>query len=178
MSLITVSSQEVTSSLEMLAARLNDLEPVLRGIGEDQLDRIKQRFATATGPDGVKWKSNSQATLMRYITSRGGFSKKTGKITAKGRTLAASKRPLQGHSNDLARQIFYEASSSRLVIGSSMVYAAMQQYGGNKAQFPHLWGDIPARPFLPVTPAGQLYAQDMAYIIDRLRTYLVGGSAT
>lgn len=178
MSLITVSSQEVTDSLAELSARLNDLEPVLRGIGEDQVARIKQRFATATGPDGVKWKANSQSTLMRYITSRGGFSKKTGKITAKGRTLAASKRPLQGHSNDLARQIFYEASPSQLVIGSSMIYAAMHQYGGTKAQFPHLWGDIPARPFLPVTPIGQLYTRDMAYIIDRLRTYLAAGSAT
>ena len=32
-----------------------------------------------------------------------------------------------------------------------MEYAAMQQFGGIKSEFPHLWGDIPARPFLGVS---------------------------
>jgi phage gpG-like protein len=30
-----------------------------------------------------------------------------------------------------------------------MPYAAMQNFGGTKAEFPHLWGDIPARAFFP-----------------------------
>ncbi|MYM80547.1 hypothetical protein GTP44_01050 [Duganella sp. FT50W] len=174
MSMITVSNQAFNDALTHLAARLDDMQPVLQGIGEDQVDRIKQRFATATAPDGAKWKPNSQATLVNYIASRGGFSKKTGKVSAKGRTLAISKRPLQGASGDLARQIFYVASASELVVGSSMIYAAMQHYGGTKAQFPHLWGDIPARPFLPVTPAGELYPQDVEFIVTSLRDYLVG----
>ncbi|MFU1519392.1 hypothetical protein ACM25P_13020 [Vreelandella alkaliphila] len=29
-----------------------------------------------------------------------------------------------------------------------MVYAAMQNYGGVKAEFPHLWGDIPRWEFI------------------------------
>ncbi|RUR41274.1 hypothetical protein ELY25_02340 [Vreelandella populi] len=29
-----------------------------------------------------------------------------------------------------------------------MVYAAMQNYGGTKAEFSHLWGDIPGREFI------------------------------
>jgi len=33
-------------------------------------------------------------------------------------------------------------------IGTNLPYGAMQQFGGTKAEFPHLWGDIPERPFL------------------------------
>lgn len=51
-----------------------------------------------------------------------------------------------------------------------MKYAAIQQFGGTKAQFPHLWGDIPARPFLPITPAGTLYPADREKILAALRT--------
>lgn len=33
-------------------------------------------------------------------------------------------------------------------MGSARPYAAMMHFGGTKPEFPHLWGDIPARPFL------------------------------
>jgi len=32
-----------------------------------------------------------------------------------------------------------------------MEYAAMMQFGGTKSEFPNLWGDIPARPFLGIS---------------------------
>jgi len=34
-----------------------------------------------------------------------------------------------------------------------MEYAAMQQFGGKKSEFAHLWADIPARPFIGLSPA-------------------------
>jgi phage gpG-like protein len=37
-----------------------------------------------------------------------------------------------------------------LEIYSTMEYAAMQQFGGSKTEFPNLWGDIPARPFFGI----------------------------
>ena len=48
-----------------------------------------------------------------------------------------------------------------------MAYAAMQQFGGTKSQFPHLWGDIPARPFLGISTA------DKQNIRDIIGSYLV-----
>jgi len=38
-------------------------------------------------------------------------------------------------------------------VGNTMEYSAMQQFGGTKADFPHLWGDIPARPFIGLSDA-------------------------
>ncbi|WP_248594777.1 hypothetical protein [Candidatus Accumulibacter contiguus] len=52
-----------------------------------------------------------------------------------------------------------------------MNYAAMQQFGGTKARFPHLWGDIPARPFFPDAQRG-LPAPLIEQIILVLQDYL------
>lgn len=170
---IEVSSAAVLGMLGQLRAKVDNVEPFLIGMGEDMVEGIKQRFVTATAPDGTPWRVNSPVTMQNYIAQRGGRSKKTGKINAKGAKLAASKRPLQGQSGDLARQFSYLVTSgTTLTVGSSMRYAAMHQYGGTKAQFPHLWGDIPARPFFPVQKDGKLYPQEETKIVDRLREYL------
>jgi phage gpG-like protein len=42
----------------------------------------------------------------------------------------------------------------------------MQQFGGTKAKFPNLWGDIPARPFLGVSES------DAVMIVDTVSDYL------
>ncbi|MFK3602796.1 hypothetical protein [Pseudomonas sp. AP19] len=44
------------------------------------------------------------------------------------------------------------------MVGSDKPYAAMMQFGGG-ADFPHLWGDIPARPFLPMDAKGNLQSK-------------------
>ena len=172
---IEVVNQAVNAALTALRNKLGDMSPVLLAIGEDMVERIKGRFGTTTGPDGSRWAPNSQVTLIRYLEKKGGFSKKTGKITAKGQTLAIAKRPLQGESGDLARQVFRQVfSGNELMVGSNMVYAAMQQFGGTKSQFPNLWGDIPARPFFPITPDGKLYPAEADLIVGRVRQYLEG----
>jgi phage gpG-like protein len=51
-------------------------------------------------------------------------------------------------------------------IGSAEPEANLQQHGGTKAQWPHLWGDIPARPFLGVSQA------DEENILDIVSRYL------
>jgi len=170
---IETTHEVAAAALRELADRIDNMQPVLLALGEDMTERTKQRFATATAPDGTRWKPNTQATLIAYLNKRGGFSKKTGKITARGQKLATGKRPLQGESGDLARQIFYEATDESLTLGSSMRYARMQQFGGQKSEFPHLWGDIPARPFLPVTAGNELAPTEAEAILERIRQYLL-----
>lgn len=170
---ITVNNSAVAALFSQLRDKVDDMAPLLMATGDDMVEDIKQRFATATAPDGTPWQANSQVTMENYIRQRGGLSKKTGKILAKGQKLAMNKRPLQGQSGDLARQFSSTVmSGTTLLVRSSMIYAAMQQYGGTKAQFPKLWGGIPARPFFPVKPDGTLYPQAEAKIVDLLRQYL------
>lgn len=169
---IAINSSAVNALLDTLQQRTNNMSPVLMTIGENIMERTKQRFSTATSPDGTPWAANSQTTLMRYLAMRGGFSKKTGKISAKGQKLAIGKKPLMGESGDLARQFVVNADEHGVTVGSTMIYAAMQQFGGKKSQFPNLWGDIPARPFLPVMSNGDLYPQEEEQIIDMIQNYL------
>ncbi len=56
--------------------------------------------------------------------------------------------------------------NNALEIGSPKKYAAMQQFGGTKADFSHLWGGIPARPFLGISN------QDETDILSILQQHL------
>lgn len=171
---IAIDNSAVTAMLEALQERVGNMSPILRTIAEDSMERTKQRFATSTAPDGARWAANTQATLVAYLGKRRGFSEKTGKINAKGQKLAIAKKPLIGESGDLSRQLVASADETSATMGSTMIYAAMQHFGGTKSQFPRLWGDIPARPFMPITANGELYLQEQEVILEMLQGYLQG----
>lgn len=61
----------------------------------------------------------------------------------KGMLKLASKKPLIGESRSLSTPFYWRVTGQAVEIRSTMTYAAMQQLGGKKADFPHLWGDIP-----------------------------------
>ena len=150
---ITIDDAAVLAALNRLRQRTANLGPVLKAIGADLVDSTKQRFSTATAPDGAPWAPNSPVTIARYLgLTRGNF-KKDGGLSKKGAARLGSKRPLTGESRELARQIHYNVAGNVLEVGSTMEYAAMQQFGGTQERFPHLWGDIPARPFLGLSAA-------------------------
>lgn len=164
---IEVSDQQVNQALTRLANTTQHLPTVLDLIGEMLVDSTRQRFATSTGPDGQRWAPNSPVTILRYLGKyKGSYGKKTGKLTKAGAGRAAGKRPLIGETGDLARQIHKKIDGNTLYIGSTMIYSAMQQFGGKKSQYPNLWGDIPARPFLGLSD------KDRSDILDTISDYL------
>ena len=171
--LIQIDDAPVTALLGRLLAAGEDQSAVLQAIGEGIMERTKARFESATGPDGAHWRSNAYSTIMAFIAARVGFGARG--INKKGQALAMSKRPLQGLTGDLARQFHVlVAGGNSVIVGNSMIYAAMQQFGGKKSQFPNLWGDIPARPFFPITAGGELYPQERDTILEQLNTFLEG----
>lgn len=164
---IEISDAPVLSAFNRLLAANRNPDPALKVVGEE-LDRIsKQSFAASASPDGTPWKPNSRATVEAMLArGSGNFRKKDGKLSAKGAARVMAKKPLIGETGALSIGIRYNVESGVLEFGSIMEYGAIQQFGGTKAQFPHLWGDIPARPFIPVTPAGQLMAPAQRAVID------------
>jgi len=60
------------------------------------------------------------------------------------------------------------------MVGSNKPYAAMMQFGGEQADFPQLWGDVPPRPYLPMDSEYnlQLQAEDsiLGLVIDHIET--------
>lgn len=165
--LIELTNRSGLDYLQGMLDRAKNFRPVLAEIGEDQTESTKRRFSTAKAPDGTPWAQNSATTIARYgdLFAR----KKDGTRSKKTEAKIAGKKPLTGETRALATTINYQVLSDNEVgTGSPMVYAAMQQFGGQKSDFPHLWGNIPARPFLGASEA------DKTNIADLVRSYMLG----
>ena len=126
---IELKADAVTGALAKALAGLEDMTPLMQDIGDLLAASTTARFPLGEAPDGSKWAANSPVTLARKTDTR----------------------PLFGNSGSLYSTIFHDASAEQVTVGSNRVQAAMMQFGGTKAQFPHLWGNIPARPFLGIS---------------------------
>ncbi|WP_342596323.1 phage virion morphogenesis protein [Salinicola lusitanus] len=144
---ITIDDDQVLQALSAMQQRSIRLQPAFKAIGEAMVASTHERFQEKEAPDGTPWTPLSETTVER-----------------KGHD-----RILEGESGQLARQIHYETNDDELLWGSSMIYAAMQHYGGEQSEFPHLWGDIPGREFLGVS------SDDRDEVLDTLSLYLEGG---
>lgn len=142
---IIIQTDEITPALERVWAALENPLPLMQELGEFFVESTKQRFLAGRAPSGALWAPKSPVTLARY---------------------PRSSAPLIGESKALSQNIFMEAFTDRVEWGSDRVYAAMQQFGGSKSAFPHLWGDIPARPFLGLS------AEDEVQVLDIIGDYL------
>jgi phage virion morphogenesis protein len=155
---IEVDDAEVKAALAKLAGKIENPRPLLLEIGEELTESTLKRFSSSTAPDGSKWQANSALTILRSGQGKG-------------------KKPLIGESKSLSTQIHYELAETSVVVGSSMIYARVQQQGAKMGEFgryyqlsrqkygekdfrryagmkkghPLPWGDIPARPFLGVS---------------------------
>lgn len=127
MAALEIDDRQVLAALYRLQQWVGDLHPAFVEIGEDLKESTQQRFVSTTAPDGSDWALNSVLSTLLY---------------------KEGDRPLTGETGALGDTIDYRALREGLEVGSPMEYAAMQQFGGTKAEFPQLWGDIPARPFL------------------------------
>lgn len=98
----------------------------MKPIGKETVIRTQQRLRDKEAPDGTPWAPNPLVTEKR---------KDHGLVR-------------EGESKELAKQVSYNPSSDSVECGSLMIYAAMQNFGGTKAELPHLWSDIPRREFI------------------------------
>lgn len=142
---VDYDDKEVTRMLQRLIDAGINPRPALLGIGEELVDSTKKRFETTSDPDGTPWERNAESTIKR-----------------KGRD-----QPLTG-DGALGKEIYFDVvEGDTLEVGSVMKYAAMQQFGGTKEEFPHLWDDIPARPFIGISDS------DEEMIIKEINQFLL-----
>lgn len=143
---VAVDDRAILAALRQLQNHAANLRPALREIGETLKESTQKRFVNTTGPDGATWAANSEVTSERKAS-------RSGITLTDGGTLG-------GTINSKV------VGNDTVMIYSPMPYAAMMQNGGTQAEFPHLWGDIPARPFLGISP------NDESEILSMLRSYL------
>lgn len=156
---ITYDDAEALAYLGQLSARLGDLTPVMQDLGEYLVTSTKGRFGTSTAPDGTPWAANSLTTLALY-----------GRMFKGAAKAVANKQPLIGESKRLSGEIHALATASSVTVGSSMIYAGVQQFGAAKHSLGPVspWGNIPARPYLGLS------ATDRGNVLDIVRGYLDG----
>jgi phage gpG-like protein len=178
--IIEISDQAVQAAMNRLVA-VTDPKAFLPVLGEEMVSRIKDRFATSKDPAGNAWAPNSPVTLALFLNKTSGNYNKDGKLSKKGQDRLANKKPLIGESHALSENIFHQMQGNDLIVGSNQKYATTQQYGALRGQFgvdrrnhPLPWGNIPARPFMPVLPNGELYPAERERILALLTAEIQG----
>lgn len=152
---IKVTDSGVNSEMAKLLQRFDNPDAALKAIGERLVAFTVSRFDVSQDPYGVPWFLNSDTTLRRMLHGNPkNFVKSTGKVSALGLKRLAAKKPLIGESKALSTQFSWRLVGNGVELSSPMRYAATQQFGAKKSDFPHLWGDIPARPFFPDVKRG------------------------
>lgn len=125
--------------LERLAALMNDTTPLTRQVSEALRQSTEKGIAAEVDPaTGRAWAPLAASTLRRRA--------KTGQGS--------------GHQTDaLFRSLNVGCSRESAWIGSTLPQAVTQQFGARRGAFGRLpngrplpWGDIPARPFLGLSP--------------------------
>ena len=173
---LTIEDRGVHDALQSLAARVDNMEPHLKALGDDIIARTQRRFDTSTAPDGAPWKPNSPATLGMLAGRLAGVKSnalKNGGLNKRGRAQLGNKKPLIDQG-DLRRQFFREITGGNvLTVRNSQPYAAIHQFGGQAGRGHKV--NIPARPFLPVRLDGTLYPQEQALVLDALNAFLAEG---
>ncbi len=170
---IEVKDEGVQAALQALLQRTQNLAPVLTALGDEIVERTKQRFGTSSGPDGAPWAPHSIATLAMAAGALGkGYRRKDGGLNARGKKKLASKKLLVD-SGFLRSNIFPSVSGNTLTIGATAQYAAIHQFGGQAGRGRKV--SIPARPFLPVLADGTLYPQEQTLVLQTLNDFLMDG---
>jgi phage virion morphogenesis protein len=143
---VELDHQRLQDALRKVEWAVGDLAPLMRGIAAELLSQTEENFEKEGRPE---WTGLSDTTIERRAKN-GNWPGQMLQVSAAG--LAASVTSL--------------ATDSSALVGSNKPYAAMMHFGGEKSDFPHLWGDIPGRPFLPMDVEGVIQPEAEEAILE------------
>ena len=149
---VELENQRIQNVLREIEQAVGNLTPLMRGVAAELAQQTEQNFENEGRPE---WAELSDTTTERRA-KRGSWPGQILQVSAAG----------------LAASITTHATDSSALIGSNKPYAAMMQLGGDQADFPHLWGDIPARPYLPMDAAGALQPQAEQALLELALSHL------
>src|SRR5690606_18638560 len=110
---IEIRDKDVTQRLNVLSDAADDLQPLYEEIGAAMVFRTQRRFETETDTKGQKWPRLKPRTAAKRIGSgRRGYDN------------------MLSVKNRLYQSIGYQADASGASIGTNVIYAAIQNLGG------------------------------------------------
>lgn len=153
MFLIELDHQHLQQALSKVEKTIGDLTPLMHSLAAELASQTEENFEYEGRP---QWPELSDVTIGRRAET-GHWPGKMLQVSAAG----------------LAASITTQATDSSALVGSNKPYAAMMQFGGDQADFPQLWGDIPGRPYLPLDAEGNLQPEAEKAILDLALAHLV-----
>lgn len=140
---VDVDDTKLTAFLRGQIAKMENLRPFFANVGEHMLNSVEDRFDTQTAPDGSAWTPLSPVTVAGRLKRHGN-----------------AELTILRESGRLAGSFNYNASVSQVTIGTPMVYAALQHFGGQAGRNKSV--TIPARPILGVSAHDENVITQMA----------------
>ena len=164
---VRIVEDEITPALQRTLDATGNLKPALQAIGEHLLRSTDDNFAKQRDPQGRPWKPLK--VLSYHLAYTLGQKKrthtKTGGLTAGFQRYIGSRKILTD-SGELRGSIKYNASATRLEVGSGKVYSATHQFGGKAGRGRKV--TIPARPYLGIGPRDRI--EILATLKSRIET--------
>jgi phage virion morphogenesis protein len=149
---VELENQRIQNVLREIERAVGDLTSLMRSVAAELAQQTEENFDNEGRPE---WAELSDTTTERR-SKNGHWPGQILQVSAAG--LAASITTLASHSSAL--------------VGSNKPYAAMMQFGGEQADFPYLWGDIPERPYLPMDAEGNLQPEAEEAVLELAITHL------
>ncbi len=148
---ITSSPRPVLEMLQRLQVGLNDMEPVLLGIGQKLESRISARFETETDPEGNAWAPWSPSTEAGY-PQRGN-------------------RRILDRYGDMIHSMGHQLEGDAVLVG----FGAVASKKRDVYAIYHEWGTktMPRRGLLTADPVtGTLSQGDVDAVLDIMQVWL------
>ncbi|MGF6098889.1 phage virion morphogenesis protein [Pseudomonas sp. 18175] len=149
---VELNSTRLQELLRRIEWAVGDLAPLMRNVAAELASQTEENFEVQGRPE---WEGLSETTIERR-TETGNWPGQILQVSAAG----------------LAASISTHADDSSALVSSNKPYAAMMHFGGEQADFPHLWGDIPGRPYLPMDTEGVLQPEAEEAILDLALAHL------
>lgn len=190
---ITVQDAGARALLRRIQQVGGNLGPLLVSVGEAMHARVDGHFASQAGPDGVPWTPNAPATKRAkggrpILTDSGRLRRQiVQQVSGNTLTLAATMQyaAIQQFGGRIERAAYSklvrhrtnakgELLRSKIMGGQGLIFAKDSHKRARTRWFEvgaHSI-TIPARPFLPVTAAGELYPGERSAIVAQIEAYI------
>ncbi|MFW2176652.1 MULTISPECIES: phage virion morphogenesis protein [unclassified Moraxella] len=157
---INLDASELDRVLQHASQHLTNTEPLMEDISRQLVTETNLNFDFGGRP---VWAGLSPVTLARRRGGAGWILQDTGKL---------KKSITSSHTIDTA------------TVGTNLKYAPTHQFGATQGQYgytkrnsPIPWGDIPARPFIPMDKNGDISYDGFLAVREVVNNYLAGAFA-
>ncbi len=161
---VRVTDKPVLDALRDLAQRTDDLSEPLNEIGIEFAERIRQQFSRGESPYGNKWAALSAVTQAKNKGRRSGGEP----LRDTGRLMASIAHQMSDGGKTVS------ISATNVKYANTHQFGARQgQYGRTSRNGPIPWGNIPARPYMPIVGSAVVLPNDWSQTaIDIIADYL------